>query len=69
MMEMSLQGYRRNEVYAGYSYHSWCLERYERPPQDHRDADPSGEPRGMSQVFEDVQILSPGFRYVCRYPM
>ena len=33
MMEMSSQGYRRNEVYAGYSYYSWCLQRYERPPK------------------------------------
>ena len=69
MMEMSSQGYRRNEVYAGYSYYSWCLQRYDRPPQDNRDADPSGEPGGMSQVFEDVQVLSPGCRHVCRYPM
>ena len=39
------------------------------PPQDNRDADPSGEPGGMSQVFEDVQVFSPGYRYVRRYPM
>ena len=69
MMEMSSQGYRRNEVYAGYSYYNWGHQRYEGSPQDNRDADPSGEPEGMSQVFEDVQVLSPGCRYVCRYPM
>ena len=69
MMVMSSQEYQRNEVYAGYSYYSWSLERYEGSPQDNRDADPSGEPEGMSQVFEDVQVLSPGCRYVCRYPM
>ena len=69
MMEMSSQGYRRNEVYADYSYYNWCLQRYEGPPQDNRDADPSREPGGMSQVFEDVQVLSPDYRYECRYPM
>ena len=31
-MEMSSQGYRRNEVYADYSYYNWCLQRYEGPP-------------------------------------
>ena len=69
MIGVSLQGYRRNEVYAGYSNYSWCLQRYERSPQDNRDADPSGKPGGMSRVFEDVQVLSPNGRYVCRYPM
>ena len=69
MMEMSLQVYRRNEVYAGYTSYSWCFQRNERPPQDNRDADPSREPGGMSQVFEAIQVLSLGGRNVCQYPM